>query len=183
VPFGEFIPAGFRWFTDMMKIPQGDFARGLEEQPLFSHRGQRIAANICYEDLFGEEIALPFRAAQSAPTLMLNASNMGWYGASLAMEQHLQISRMRSLEFQRSYLSVANTGITAAIDHHGVVTARLPRDQAATLDATAQGRIGSTPYAWWVSRAGLWPIWLVAILAWLLARRQSAKSGGSGTAP
>jgi apolipoprotein N-acyltransferase len=183
VPFGEFIPAGFRWFTDMLKIPQGDFARGMDAQPQFFHRGQRIAANICYEDLFGEEIALPFREAQSAPTLMLNVSNMGWYGASLAMEQHLQISRMRSLEFQRSYVSVANTGITATIDHHGVVTARLPRDQAATLDATVEGRIGSTPYAWWVSRAGLWPLWLLAILAWLLARRYSANSGGSGTAP
>ena len=28
VPFGECIPAGFRWCTEMMKIPLGDFARG-----------------------------------------------------------------------------------------------------------------------------------------------------------
>ena len=28
VPFGEFIPPGFRWFTDMMNIPLGDFAKG-----------------------------------------------------------------------------------------------------------------------------------------------------------
>ena len=28
VPFGEFIPWGFRWFVDLMKMPLGDFARG-----------------------------------------------------------------------------------------------------------------------------------------------------------
>ena len=28
VPFGEFIPPLFRWFTNLMRIPLGDFARG-----------------------------------------------------------------------------------------------------------------------------------------------------------
>ncbi len=28
VPFGEFIPFGFHWFVDMMKMPLGDFRRG-----------------------------------------------------------------------------------------------------------------------------------------------------------
>lgn len=28
VPFGEFIPPLFRWFTDLMNIPLGDFSRG-----------------------------------------------------------------------------------------------------------------------------------------------------------
>ena len=29
VPFGEFIPPGFRWFTDMMNIPLNDATRGI----------------------------------------------------------------------------------------------------------------------------------------------------------
>ena len=29
VPFGEFIPTGFRWFTTLLNIPLGDFMRGV----------------------------------------------------------------------------------------------------------------------------------------------------------
>ncbi|MFO1297438.1 MAG: apolipoprotein N-acyltransferase [Rubrivivax sp.] len=60
VPFGEFIPWGFRWFTDLMNIPLGDFTRGRLDPPPFVAAGQRIAPNICYEDLFGEELARRF---------------------------------------------------------------------------------------------------------------------------
>ena len=57
VPFGEFIPPGFRWFVDMMHIPLGDFTRGAVLQAPFEAAGQWVLPNICYEDLFGEEIA------------------------------------------------------------------------------------------------------------------------------
>ena len=60
VPFGEFIPTGFRWFTEMMNIPLGDFNRGRLRAPSFLVGGQRVAPNICYEDLFGEELAARF---------------------------------------------------------------------------------------------------------------------------
>jgi apolipoprotein N-acyltransferase len=43
VPFGEFIPRGFRWFTDLMHIPLGDFARGLRRPPSFVHLGARAS--------------------------------------------------------------------------------------------------------------------------------------------
>ena len=56
VPFGEFIPTGFHWFVRLMSIPLGDFNRGDLNQSSFSALGQRIAPNICYEDVFGEEI-------------------------------------------------------------------------------------------------------------------------------
>ncbi|MDF3823065.1 apolipoprotein N-acyltransferase, partial [Leptospira sp. 96542] len=50
VPFGEFIPLGFRWFTAMMQIPLGDFNRGGLNQSSFAWQGQRLALNICDED-------------------------------------------------------------------------------------------------------------------------------------
>jgi apolipoprotein N-acyltransferase len=56
VPFGEFIPNGFHWFTQLMNIPLGDFNRGPVGAPSFDFRGEHIGANICYEDLFGEEL-------------------------------------------------------------------------------------------------------------------------------
>jgi apolipoprotein N-acyltransferase len=61
VPFGEFIPTGFRWFTELMNIPLGDFMRGARNPPSFVFAGERWAPNICYEDLYGDELALRFR--------------------------------------------------------------------------------------------------------------------------
>jgi len=176
VPFGEFIPPFFRWFTEMMNIPLGDFNRGAVGQPSLPWAGERIAPNICYEDLFGEELGARFRDPASAPTIMANMSNIGWFGDTVAMDQHLAISRLRALEFERPMLRATNTGATAVIDHRARVTHRLPAFQRKALNAQVQGRGGAvTPYAWWVSRWGLAPLWALglglAAWAWLRRRR------------
>ncbi len=129
VPFGEFIPPLFRWFTEMMNIPLGDFNRGAVGQPSLPWAGERIAPNICYEDLFGEELGARFRDPDSAPTIMANMSNIGWFGDTVAIDQHLAISRLRALEFERPMLRATNTGATAVIDHRARVTHRLPAFQ------------------------------------------------------
>jgi apolipoprotein N-acyltransferase len=67
-----------------------------------------------------------------------------------------------------------NTGATVLIDHQGRVTAALPRHSRGVLHGEVEGRSGLTPYAAWVSRFGLWPLWLAALglvaLAWLRRR-------------
>ena len=168
VPFGEFIPPFFKWFTRMMNIPLGDFNRGAIGQASFAWNGQRIAPNICYEDLFGEELAARFVDADLAPTIFANVSNLGWFGNSTAIDQHLQISRMRALEFQRPFLRATNTGATAILDYQGRVAASLPRFTVGVLQGQVEGRSGTTPYAWWAARLGLWPLWLLALalLVW-----------------
>jgi apolipoprotein N-acyltransferase len=162
VPFGEFIPPGFRWFTDLMDIPLGNFARGPRVPPSFAFDGQRVAPNICFEDLFGEELALRFADDAGAPTILANVSNIGWFGDTIAVAQHLNISRMRSLELQRPMIRATNTGATAAIDHHGVVTAQLPVFTRAVLQVDVDGRRGRTPFARWAATFGLWPLALLA---------------------
>jgi apolipoprotein N-acyltransferase len=163
VPFGEFIPWGFRWFVDMMNIPLGDFARGPLAAPSFAVRGERIAPNICYEDLFGEELAARFRDEAAAPTIFANISNIGWFGDTIAIDQHRNISRMRALEFQRPMLRATNTGATVIIDHRGAVTHALPPFTVGVLEGTVQGRAGLTPFARWASWAGLWPYAALAL--------------------
>ncbi|MGI4779738.1 MAG: apolipoprotein N-acyltransferase [Janthinobacterium lividum] len=169
VPFGEFVPGLFRWFTDLMNIPLGDFKRGGLAQAPFVWQGQRIAPNICYEDLFGDEIGANFRDADRTPTMLLNVSNIAWFGDTLAIDQHLAISRMRALEFERPMVRATNTGATVAIDHLGRVTASLPRLTRGVLVTEIEGRGGLTPFAWWVSRFGLWPLWGTALLTLALA--------------
>jgi apolipoprotein N-acyltransferase len=176
VPFGEFIPPLFRWFTDMMNIPLGDFNRGPIGQRPFEWQGQRLAPNICYEDLFGEELAANFADAGSAPTILVNVSNIAWFGDSIAIDQHLQISRMRAIEFERPMIRATNTGATVIIDHRGRVTNALPRLTRGVLTGEVEGRSTITPYAWWVSRFGLWPLVLLAfaVLGVAAARRPRA---------
>ena len=173
VPFGEFIPAGFRWFTDLLNIPLGDFMRGVRNPPSLPFAGERIAPNICYEDLYGDELALRFADAARAPTMFVNLSNIAWFGDTIAIDQHLNISRMRTLEFQRPMLRATNTGATAVIDHRGRVTASLAPFTRGVLEAQVQGRSGITPYAWWASRAGLWPYLIVALAVVAAAARRA----------
>ena len=78
-----------------------------------------------------------------------------------------------------------NTGATAIIDHRGSVLQQLPRDRRGVLLGQVQGRSGApTPYAFWVSRWGLWPLWGGALLVLLAAALHSRRARQHGhTAP
>ena len=169
VPFGEFVPPLFQWFIRMMNIPLGDFNRGPLVQTALEWQGERLAPNICYEDLFGEEIGAQFKDAARAPTVLVNVSNIAWFGNTVAIDQHLNISRMRSLEFARPMLRATNTGATVVIDAQGRVTHALERHTRGALVAQVQGADGLTLYARWVSHFGLTPWWLLGGSVLLIA--------------
>jgi apolipoprotein N-acyltransferase len=113
--------------------------------------------------LFGEELAQRFTEPTTSPTVFVNLSNIGWFGNTVAIDQHLNIARMRAMEFERPFVRATNTGATVLIDHHGQVTHAAPRLTQAILVGEVNGREGLTPYAWWASRFGLWPLWLICI--------------------
>ena len=175
VPFGEFIPPMFRWFTDLMNIPLGDFNRGALGQPSMNWAGERLSPNICYEDLFGEELAAHFGNAATAPTVLVNFSNIGWFGDSVAIDQHLNISRMRALEFERPMLRATNTGATVLIDHQARVVSALAPFERAVLSGKVQGREELTPYARWVHALGLVPLTALCLLICALAGWRARK--------
>ncbi len=145
VPFGEFVPYGFRWFVDAVAIPMADFSRGGADQPPMALGDQRLALMICYEDIFASEVA---RRAVSS-TLLVNLTNDAWFGETAASWQHAQQSQMRALENARPLLRATNNGVTLLADHRGRVIDALPRFSAGTLLVTVQGRSGDTPYQWW----------------------------------
>ncbi|HWM42445.1 MAG TPA: apolipoprotein N-acyltransferase [Burkholderiales bacterium] len=168
VPFGEFIPPGFGWVLRWLSIPLSDFSRGAPDQPPLAVAGQRVAVNVCYEDVFGDEIA---RRAPAA-TLLVNVSNVAWFGDSLAPAQHLQIARLRAIETARMHLTATNTGITAAIDRDGRVLKRLAQFTEGRLEIAAQGYSGATPYV----RLRDWPIVLLSVfifIAFIVRARRS----------
>jgi len=174
VPFGEFIPFGFHWFVNMMKMPLGDFRRGTLDQPAVPVRGIHVAPNICYEDLFGEEIATTLRQQANPANMLANVTNLAWFGDTIALDQHLQISRMRALEMRRPMLRATNTGMTAVVRPDGTVQAKLPTFEVGTLTAAVQGMQGLTPYIRWGNVPVLVASLLVLLLAVRARRRQPA---------
>lgn len=147
VPFGEYIPlkALWGWVIEVLHIPLSDFARGTPDQRPLAIGGQRVAANICYEDVFGEEIIRQLPEA----SVLVNVSNLAWFGDSFAPWQHAQSSQMRARETGRMMLRATNTGLTAIIDARGYIVASLPLFTAGSLKGEIQGYTGSTPYVRW----------------------------------
>ncbi|CAM5210410.1 Apolipoprotein N-acyltransferase OS=Castellaniella defragrans OX=75697 GN=lnt PE=3 SV=1 [Castellaniella defragrans] len=174
VPFGEFIPPGFRWFVHELQIPLGDFDRGPLIQPLLTVGGQSIALDICYEDTFGEEIAAqvaPRPDGTAGANLLLNISNLGWFGNTWALRQHLWMARMRALETARPMLTATNTGMTAVIGPDGQIRGMLDAETPGVLDAEVMGTQGLTPYVRWRNTPVL--AWLALCLLLGLWRRRA----------
>ena len=172
VPFGEFIPLKplFGWFFEFANIPLLDFARGAETQQPLDVAGQRVAVDICYEDVFGAEIIRQLPQA----TLLVNVSNVAWFGRSVAPQQHLQISQARALETGRYVLRATNTGMTAIIDQQGRVLQAAPEFTRAVVNGDVQGYAGTTPFV----RFGNLPIVVLSLLltlaaGWLVPRGNS----------
>ena len=148
-----------------MNMPLGSFQRGALAQPRLVFKGERLQPNICYEDLFGEELAVSFLDPATSPTILVNMSNIAWFGDTVAIDQHRQISRMRAMELARPMLRATNTGSTAVIDAGGRVVQELPRQMRGVLHARVTGNHAPpTFYAWWAARWGLWPLWTLALM-------------------
>lgn len=171
VPFGEFVPLGFRWFVDMMRMPLADMTRGREVQAPFPVKDQLVLPNVCYEDVFGEEIALQLRSSPRPATMLLNVSNLAWFGESVAIPQHLQISQMRSIETGRPMLRSTNTGATAVIDGRGKLVASVPNYQYGILKTTVQGMGGMTPFIRFGNYTFLALTALALLAAWFTGRK------------
>ncbi len=172
VPFGEFIPLRplLGALVSKLAIPLQDFARGAADQQPLTLAGEQVAVNICYEDAYGEEIIRQLPQA----SLLINVSNVAWFGRSIAPQQHLQIAQMRALETGRYMLRATNTGMTAVISPQGIVEVAATEFTQAVLTHSVAGMRGATPYVRWGNLAAL-ALCLIAIGVTFFARRRTLK--------
>ena len=163
VPFGEYfpVPEFMMDFINVYGLDYSDFAHGPKVQDPIVVGGEQIGLSICFEDVFGREIAEPLPQA----SLLVNMTNDAWFNDSTAPPQHLQIARMRTLETGRQLIRVANTGITTLIDYDGALLQRSPQFEVDILQVEAQPREGLTPFARWKD----WPLVFIAVLGMLAA--------------
>lgn len=168
MPFGEYTPAGFGWFTRQLRIPLKDLSAGSPHQAPFVVRGRRLGSMICHEDFIGEDA----RRWLPDTSILLNPSNLAWFDGSLAIDQRLDVVRMRALETGRPVLRAANTGITAHIGPDGTVIDRLPEGIAGELRGDVLPHSGMTPFARW----GDYPTVLVSVAGLLLLMFRTTSS-------
>jgi apolipoprotein N-acyltransferase len=132
VPFGEYVPFKSLFvFAEKLTREVGDFTPGGDRRVL-DLGSYKIGAFICYESIFPDEIR---QFAQRGAQVFVNISNDGWFGASGAPGQHLNMARMRAIENRRWLLRATNTGITGSIDPYGRVVARAPVNQRLEVQA------------------------------------------------
>jgi len=157
VPFGDYVPfETLRGLIKFFDLPMSGFVKGKTEQPQMMLAGQPVGVSICYEDAFSSEV----RETVPAATMLINATNNAWYGDSFAPHQHLQISRSRALETGRPILRATTNGISAFIDHKGLIQQQSAQFELAVLKGDIQPREGATPYI----RFGQWPLLIATLL-------------------
>lgn len=180
VPFGEFVPSGMQWLVDAMQIPLGSLLRGADIQLALVVDGLSIAFNICYESIFGAELARS--ATNNQADILMNVSNLAWFGEGSALTQFAQMSQMRALELQKPFLMSTNSGITAMFDASGKTIAALPQGQAGILEVAVKGARGVTPYGRYGDTLfGVIFFALVGLQCLLLWRRRTSRKAHSLT--
>jgi apolipoprotein N-acyltransferase len=157
VPFGEYVPLAslLRELIRALEIPMSSFSAGDSDQPLLDIKHNKAAVTICYEDIFPAELLSRIPAAR----FMINLSNNGWYGHSLALPQHLEMARFRALETGRDIIRSTTSGISALIDAKGNIMVEGPQFETAIINGSIQPRTGLTPYVIW----GNYPVFLLFI--------------------
>lgn len=115
-PFGEYVPFG-KYLPFIKKVVPaiGEVEAGTEFKTI--PVGERtLGPLICFEVLFpamGSELR-----GKGADALVV-ITNLAWFGASAALNQELEIARMRAIEARAPLVHDANSGITGVFDPYG----------------------------------------------------------------
>lgn len=164
LPIGEFVPfeSLLRHLAPLFDLPMSSFSRGDYVQPNLMANGYALLPAICFEIAFPSQI----RANMTEQTqAILTVSNDAWFGDSIGPHQHLQLARMRALEFGRPVIRATNNGITATITADGKIRQQAPQFTEAVLSDQLPLTQGATLY----SKMGNLPLYVLAGLVLLFA--------------
>jgi apolipoprotein N-acyltransferase len=140
VPFGEYIP--LRALADkilpgkIQKITHGiqDTVPGPGPSTLQVGNLPTFLPQICYEIIF--PLWLQKWNAGLKFDWVVVVTNDAWYGDTAGPYQHLNIARIRAIEYGVPVVRVANTGISAMIDPYGRILQSMPLNTQGRFDMT-----------------------------------------------
>ncbi len=176
VPYGEYVPMA-EWlpFVGTIARMAGHFSPGTEPR-LLPWAGEQIGMSICYEVVFGGEVAELVRAGAS---LLVTITNDAWYGDTTAPHQHFRAARFRAAEMRRPMLRAAVTGITGVIGPDGTVLREIGVFEEGIVRLRVRGGRGLSPVARAPSLVP-WACSIAAAFAILLAARRSRQQPSRG---
>jgi len=146
LPIGEFVPfqEWLRPIAPLFNLPMSSFTRGNYQQQNLVAKEFHLLPLLCFEIAFPHQLAANLT---DKTDLLLTVSNDAWFGGSHGPPQHMEIARMRALEFGRPLLRSTNNGITAVVDHKGEFIERIPQFEEAVLTTEIALVTGKTPYS------------------------------------
>lgn len=96
----------------------------------------RFLPLICYEVILPEFVR-KFRKAGN-PDFIVNITNDKWYGNTVESFQHLELARIRSIEYRKWMVRSTNSGTSAFVDHLGrIVNGKFTKILASTVYSEA----------------------------------------------
>jgi apolipoprotein N-acyltransferase len=140
VPFGEYVPAGFRaLFGRKATAGDEDYTVG-DRAPVLSWRGRQLGVAICFESTLPKHMAL---AVRNGAQVLIVIANDAWLTPA-ARTHHLRLTTLRALEVGRDALFVSNGGLSAHVSGGQVV-----RDAPANgLPIAVEARLDTAQTLW-----------------------------------
>lgn len=153
VPFGEYLP-----FPSLLGRIPALAALNVSDDPIFPGTDTavldtpagKVGVLVCFDSAY-PEIARCGTAAGAEVLCVL--SNSAWFGDSPAARQAVAGCVLRALECGRDVLLSSSSGISAAIDRAGRVTAESRVLETGVLSASYRRYSGKTPYVFCSDRA------------------------------
>ncbi|SEO85736.1 apolipoprotein N-acyltransferase [Trujillonella endophytica] len=158
VPLAEYVPARsfFRFFTDKVDLVRRDFRAG-DEVGVLDMAGARVGDVICFEIVYD---GLVHDTVEAGAGMLVVQTNNATFGYTDESEQQLAASRLRAVEYGRTVVVAATSGISAIVAPDGSVVRRSELFTAATFVEDIAQR-NSTTLA---ERLGAGPEWVLTAL-------------------
>ena len=169
VPFGEYIPVApvLRKLGITEIAADTGFSSGPGPRTMTVPGAPPVGPLICYEIIFPREVtALP------RPSWLVNLTDDSWFGPDTGPMQHLLIARVRAIEEGLPIVRAANSGISAVIDAHGRIRARLALGLRDALDSDLPVALSTTPFVRY-GNVMLLTLLLMCVIATLWPQRAS----------
>ncbi|WP_324277728.1 apolipoprotein N-acyltransferase [Blastococcus brunescens] len=176
VPLAEYVPARdfFRFFSDKVDLVRRNFIAG-DEVGVLDVGGVRLGDLICFEVVYD---GLVHDVVDGGAGMIVVQTNNATFGYTDESAQQLAMSRLRAVEFGRTVVVAATSGISAIVAPDGSIAESselftpdvFVESIAERSSSTVARRLGSVP-EWTVTAVGVAAL-LAAAWPGVRARRQ-----------
>ena len=144
MPIGEYMPLEqtYPQLHDWAQLSK-QAAWGTSDAPLQARGGVLIGALLCYEDIVAE---MSRRSVAQGAEILVSLVNASAFEDSLALEQHLRLATLRSVENRRTLIRCSGTGVSCCIAPTGKTVTRIPPNTEGQFVVEAQLNRSRTIY-------------------------------------